>query len=147
MIRLAALDDTQAIMLLWLKSTLAAHPFIEESYWFESAAMVREEFLPKAITWVSCDAAGEIEGFISVLNKQFIGALFIKESLYGQGVAQQLMQQAKANFPLLLLEVYQQNHRAVAFYRKEGFLVVNETTHPGTSLPTWVLRWQKPLAP
>jgi putative acetyltransferase len=146
MIRHSSPADTPAIMLLWLKSTLAAHPFIEESYWYESAAMVREEFLPKAVTWVSCDAAGEIEGFISVLNKQFIGALFIKETLYGQGVAQRLMQQAKESFPLLLLEVYQQNHRAVAFYRKEGFLVVNETVHPGTSLPTWVLRWQKPFA-
>lgn len=146
MIRLAKPTDTSAIMLLWLQSTLAAHPFIEASYWFESAAMVREEFLPQAITWVSCDAVGNIEGFTSVLNKQFIGALFVKENRYGQGVAQQLMQHVKRHFPLLLLEVYQQNHRAVAFYRKEGFLVVNDTIHPGTSLPTWVLRWQNPLS-
>lgn len=146
MIRRSQPADSDTIMLLWLRSTLAAHPFIAESYWYESAAMVRETFLPQATTWVSCgDDDGEINGFISVLNQQFIGALFVKESVYGQGVAQQLMQQAKAHFPLLLLEVYQQNHRAVAFYRKEDFLVVNDTLHPGTGLPTWVLRWHEPL--
>ncbi len=146
MIRRSAPADIEAIMLLWLRSTLAAHPFIDESYWYESAAMVRETFLPQATTWVSCAEGDEINGFISVLNQQFIGALFVKESVYGLGVAQQLMQQAKAQFPLLLLEVYQQNHRAVAFYRKEGFLVVNDTLHPGTGLPTWVLRWHAPLS-
>lgn len=146
MIRRSEPADIETIMLLWLRSTLAAHPFIAQSYWYESAAMVRETFLPQAVTWVSSDDEGEINGFISVLNQQFIGALFVKESVYGKGVAQQLMQQAKAHFPLLLLEVYQQNHRAVAFYRKEEFLVVNDTLHPGTGQPTWVLRWHEPLS-
>lgn len=145
MIRRGEPTDIDSIMLLWLKSTIHAHPFIDESYWFESASMVREAFLPKAITWVYVDDESKIKGFISVLNNQFIGALFIEKSVYGQGVAQQLMQQAKAHFPLLLLEVYQENHRAVAFYRKEEFLVVNEATHPGTNLPTWILRWHQPL--
>lgn len=145
MIRPSEPKDVDAIMLLWLKSTLLAHPFIDQSYWYESASMVRDEFLPKATTWVYCHAQGQIQGFISVLNQQFIGALFVEQSVYGQGVAQQLMQQAKSHFPLLLLEVYQQNHRAMAFYRKEGFTTVNDAIHPGTQLPTWVLRWRQPL--
>lgn len=44
MIRLSAPADVEAIMRLWLRSTLAAHPFIDETYWFESAPMVRETF-------------------------------------------------------------------------------------------------------
>jgi len=50
--------------------------------------------------------------------------------------------EAKSHYPSLLLEVYQQNLRAVAFYRKEDFSVIKETKHPGTKLPTWVMRWQ-----
>lgn len=146
MIRLAQPADTEKIMLLWLRSTVAAHPFIEASYWFESAPMVRETFLPQAVTWVSTANDGVINGFISVLNQQFIGALFVDENVYGLGIAQQLMHEVKDRYPLLLLEVYQQNPRAVAFYRKEDFLVVNETVHPGTGLPTWVLRWYHPLS-
>lgn len=145
MIRRSVPADTEAIMHLWLRSTVAAHPFIEASYWYESLPMVRETFLPQAHTWVSTGEDGGINGFIGVLNQQFIGALFVDERVYGKGIAQQLMDVVKKHYPLLLLEVYQQNHRAVAFYRKEDFLVVNDTVHPGTGLPTWVLRWHQPL--
>ena len=146
MIRLSAPADVEAIMRLWLRSTLAAHPFIDETYWFESAPMVRETFLPQAVTWVSTAKDGGINGFISVLNHQFIGALFVDEKVYGTGIAQQLMQEVKNHYPLLLLEVYQENHRALAFYRKEEFLVGNDTVPPGTDLPTWGLRWHQPLS-
>ncbi|WP_330873420.1 hypothetical protein [Rouxiella chamberiensis] len=44
MIRRSDDADLDPIMLLWLRSTLAAHPFIDESYWYESASMVRESF-------------------------------------------------------------------------------------------------------
>lgn len=130
-------------MLLWLRSTLAAHPFIDESYWYESAAMVRETFLPQSITWVaSRPEDGKIIGFISVLNQQFIGALFVIEQVYGAGIAQRLMAEVKNNYSSLLLEVYQQNQRAVAFYRREGFAVIADTHHPGTGLATWVMSWK-----
>ncbi|KAB7894745.1 N-acetyltransferase [Rouxiella sp. S1S-2] len=142
-IRPSARADLDEIMLLWLRSTLAAHPFIDESYWYESAAMVRESFLPQAKTWVACGLEhGEIIGFISVLNQQFIGALFVIEQVYGTGIAQRLMAEAKSHYSPLLLEVYQQNQRAVAFYRREGFGVIADTHHPGTGLATWVMSWK-----
>ncbi len=131
-------------MLLWLRSTISAHPFIDESYWYESAAMVRETFLPQAMTWVACEpVTGKICGFISVIDPQFIGALFVSDAFYGRGVAQQLMNTAKATYSRLLLEVYQENNRAVAFYGKEGFNIKADTHHPGTNLPTWVMSWQR----
>ncbi|WP_369791028.1 N-acetyltransferase [Rouxiella sp. WC2420] len=130
-------------MLLWLRSTIAAHPFITQSYWFESAAMVRDTFLPQAMTWVACNPEnGEISGFISVISEQFIGALFVRDTFHGCGVAQQLMATAKAVHDKLLLEVYQQNHRAVAFYQKEGFTITADTCHPGTGLQTWIMGWK-----
>lgn len=145
MIRRSTGSDLDALMLLWLRSTLIAHPFIEASYWYESASMVKETFLPQATTWVACCPENqEITGFISVLNQQFVGALFVAEKAYGKGIAQSLMAEAKAHYSPLLLEVYQQNQRAVAFYHKEGFDVINDTHHPGTGLPTWVMRWKTP---
>jgi putative acetyltransferase len=131
-IRRADSQDINALVLLWLRSTIKAHPFISESYWLESAAMVKETFLPQARTWVACRAE----------NQQFIGALFIIEEFYGSGLAQELMSVVKNYYSKLLLEVYQQNDRAVAFYRKEGFGVITDTHHPGTGLPTWVMSWQ-----
>ncbi|MBU9820763.1 N-acetyltransferase [Rahnella sp. BCC 1045] len=146
MIRLAQPADHETILLLWLRSSLISHSFIAESYWIESLQMVREDFLPKARIWVDCDTNDEICGFIGVLNQQFIGALFVEASHYGDGTAQRLMAAAKEEYPVLLLEVYQQNHRAMAFYRKENFEITAETRHPGTDMPTWILRWFHPLS-
>lgn len=146
MIRAAQPGDTEAILMLWLRSSLLSHPFIADSYWIESLQMVREEFLPKARVWVDCDVNDVICGFIGVLNQQFIGALFVEESHYGDGTAQRLMGAAKEEYPVLLLEVYQQNHRAIAFYHKEKFEITARTLHPGTDLPTYILRWFQPLS-
>ncbi|MFZ4832304.1 N-acetyltransferase [Rouxiella sp. Mn2063] len=135
--------DIEPLMLLWLQASIDAHPFIAATYWFESAAMVRDTLVSSANTWVAChQESGKLIGFISLLNSQFVAALFVEKSVYGQGVAQQLMAEVKYHYPSLLLEVYQQNFRAVAFYHKENFSVVKETQHPGTKLPTWVMRWQ-----
>lgn len=144
LIRESTHRDRDELMLLWLRSTIAAHPFIDESYWYESAEMVRETFLPQATTWVACEPQSrKISGFISVIEPQFIGALFVDRAAHGHGVAQQLMATAKSAYLRLMLEVYQENHRAVAFYRKEGFSSTADTHHPGTGLPTWVMGWQR----
>jgi len=141
-IRPAQPADIEPLMLLWLQTSIDAHPFIDATYWLESAAMVRETLASSAHTWVACHKeSGQISGFISTLNPQFIAALFVRKSAQGQGVAQRLMAEVKSHYPSLLLEVYQQNLRAVAFYRKEGFSVMKETKHPGTKLPTWIMRW------
>ena len=79
-----------AIMALWQVSTTEAHPFISAQYWHESEAVVRDTYLPNALTWVAEDK-GEIIGFISVLDQQFIGALFVDKRYHGKGVGQLLM--------------------------------------------------------
>jgi len=142
-IRPARPADIEPLMLLWLQTSIDAHPFISATYWFESAAMVRDTLVSSANTWVACQQeSGKLTGFISLLNPQFVAALFVEKSAHGQGVAQQLMAEVKRHYSSLLLEVYQQNLRAVAFYRKEDFCVIKETKHPGTKLPTWIMRWQ-----
>ncbi len=55
-------------------------------YWRESAALVRENYLPRAQSW-ACWHDDEIVGFISVLDEQFIGALFVERAFHGRGVA------------------------------------------------------------
>ena len=73
--------DIDRLMALWLPSTIAAHPFVAEKYWRESAALVRENYLPRAQSW-ACWHENEIVGFISVLDEQFIGALFVDRAYH-----------------------------------------------------------------
>ena len=52
MIRNWDANETGPLLELWLESTIHAHPFIAESYWHDSLAIVRDVYLPSAQTWV-----------------------------------------------------------------------------------------------
>ena len=75
MIRNWDANETGPLLELWLESTIHAHPFIAESYWHDSLAIVRDVYLPSAQTWV-WEQDGVLKGFISVMESRFIGALF-----------------------------------------------------------------------
>ena len=142
MIRPAVKQDMPAIMALWLVSTTEAHPFISAQYWRESEVVVRDTYLPNALTWVAEDK-GEIIGFISVLEQQFIGALFVDKRYHGNGVGQLLMMHVKMIFPQLMLEVYLENHRALRFYQHEGFQTQDTQFNEDTQHQTAIMLWEK----
>ncbi|TBL96424.1 N-acetyltransferase [Hafnia alvei] len=142
MIRPAVKQDMPAIMALWLVSTTEAHPFISTQYWRESEVVVRDTYLPNALTWVAEDK-GEIIGFISVLEQQFIGALFVEKSYHGKGIGQLLMTHVKMIFPQLMLEVYLENHRALRFYQREGFQTQDTQFNEDTQHKTAIMLWEK----
>lgn len=142
MIRPAVKQDMPAIMALWLVSTTEAHPFISAQYWRESEAVVRDTYLPNALTWVAEDK-GEIIGFISVLEQQFIGALFVDKRYHGKNVGQLLMMHVKMIFPQLMLEVYLENHRALRFYQHEGFQTQDTQFNEDTQHQTAIMLWEK----
>jgi diamine N-acetyltransferase len=59
--------------------------------------------------------------------------LYIRASHHGQGVAQQLMdwviaQAEAASADEIVLSVYSENHRGMAFYKKYGFAFAGNTT-------------------
>ncbi len=133
-------EDIDRLMALWLPSTIAAHPFVAEKYWRESAALVRENYLPRAQSW-ACWHDDEIVGFISVLDEQFIGALFVERAFHGRGVAQALMTHVQQRYRRLSLEVYQQNLRACTFYHRHGFQVTQRLFNDETQAYTLIMNW------
>lgn len=128
-------------MALWLASTTEAHPFIDADYWRESAPLVRSSYLPAAVTWVA-EQEGRIVGFISVLELQFVGALFVERGSLGAGVGHRLMAQAQSCYPRLWLEVYRRNVRAMAFYLRHGFEVQETQFNAETGHHTVTMMWQ-----
>lgn len=146
MIRIWQSDDITALLRLWLESTTAAHPFIDANYWIESEALVRDAYLPGSETWVWTEA-DEILGFISVMQSQFIGALFVATDHIGKGIGQALISHVKLHYPSLSLEVYQKNSRAVNFYHAQGFRIEDSAWQDETHHPTWIMRWQADRMP
>lgn len=141
MIRKWRSNDTTPLLRLWLESTIYAHPFIAEDYWRESEAIVRDVYLPAAETWV-WNAHGEVQGFVSVMESRFIGALFVTPNAIGQGIGRALLDHVKQRFPALSLEVYQKNDRAVNFYHAQGFQIEDSAWQEDTQHPTWIMHWQ-----
>ncbi len=146
MIQLFNMGEMDALMALWLESTIDGHPFIPESYWYESLNLVRNVYIPQSKTWVYLHQQ-QMVGFISVMDRQFIGALFVAPSFAGQGIGGELLEKVKAEYPALSLEVYQKNRRAVHFYHRHGFHIEERAWQEETQHPTWIMNWQADRTP
>ncbi|WP_058910526.1 N-acetyltransferase [Entomohabitans teleogrylli] len=141
MIRPFQRPETPELLALWLASTIEAHPFIPEAWWRESLPVVRDTYLPNASTWVM-EQQGALVGFISILDGQFIGALFVAPQHIGSGIGHALLEHAMQRYSRLSLEVYQKNIRAVNFYHAHGFRIEDSAWHQETRHPTWIMSWQ-----
>lgn len=78
-----------------------------------------------------------------MLEERFIGALFVEQTYYGKQIGTALIQHIQAQYPLLSLEVYQQNTRACRFYHKQGFVVVEENLNQDTQATALIMQWTK----
>ena len=76
-------------------------------------------------TFVYKDVQG-IKGFISVINNEFIGALFVDIDFQGNGIGKQLIDYAVSKYGKLKLAVYKENKKSVEFYINRGFKIIEE---------------------
>ncbi|MBS0848092.1 N-acetyltransferase [Citrobacter sp. JGM124] len=137
-------SQLDALMTLWLKSTMSGHPFIAKSYWHESSPLVRNVYIPQSKTWVYMQEE-KLVGFVSVLEQQFLGALFVDPLFVGKGIGTCLVCHAQSCYSTLRLEVYQKNRRAVDFYRHRGFYIEGAAWQHETRHSTWIMRWEDAL--
>ena len=59
------------------------------------------------------------------------------------GIGNALLDYAKETNSELSLQVYKRNERAVKFYLREGFHVINEQTDENTGETELVMKWEK----
>lgn len=111
-------------MEIWLSSNLQAHPFIVPSYWAEHLEEVKR-LIPQAEVYVH-ESDGVVNGFLGLTEAGNIAGLFISEQARGQGIGKRLLSKAKRLYSTLLLTVYEKNVRAVHFYQREGFHLVEK---------------------
>ncbi|CDI08811.1 GNAT family N-acetyltransferase [Agrobacterium sp. CMT1] len=112
-------SDTVKLSNIWLEASLLAHPFIGERRLMEQKALIEEQYLPGAQTWVAT-LNGQAAGFISLLDT-FIGGLFVSPCHQGLGIGRKLVSHALNLKGELSLEAYTENVQAMGFYRSLGF--------------------------
>ncbi|MBB4120025.1 putative acetyltransferase [Mesonia hippocampi] len=124
MIRLFKPQDIAKLVELWYDASVIAHDFIEKNYWEEKKKEMAEIYIPNSETYVY-EQAGQIIGFVSLLEN-YIAAIFVAPAQQGKGVGKALMQFVKQQRKTLTLGVYAKNINSIAFYKKQGFVVVEE---------------------
>ena len=134
--------DLDAVMQIWLHGNLDAHAFISASFWTEHFEMVRD-LLPQAELYVhENEAPRQIDGFIG-LTENHIEGIFIAKAARSKGVGKSLLEYAKSCKPYLTLRVYQKNERALAFYRREQFVVQSEGIDEDTNEAEIQMLWTR----
>lgn len=131
MIRKFKEEDTTKVMTIWTKGNFKAHDFIEKDYWLENFNKVKNEYLPQSETYVYTEE-GEVKGFISILEKKYIGALFVRQDSLREGIGRRLLNYCKEKYDYLTLNVYEKNINATLFYvamdfKNKGIQIDEET--------------------
>jgi len=124
---ISKLDDVMAI---WLETNIKAHSFIPEEYWIKNFDMVKQ-VLPSADIYVY-EENNIIKGFIGIVEQNYIAGIFVKKEYQKEGIGQKLIDHCKSRYPYLLLDVFTKNKRAINFYNKNDFIVVDERIHKDT---------------
>lgn len=96
----------------------------------------------RAEVWVfETEARAEISGFIGLLG-DYIAGIFVRREARSGGVGRQLLDHVKTSRGQLRLQVYRKNLRAAAFYRREGFRVLEEGVDPETGEAELLMEWR-----
>ena len=134
--------DLDAVIQIWLQANLDAHAFIPASFWEAHFEMVRD-LLPQAELYVHEDAGTrQIDGFIG-LTENHIEGIFVVKSARSKGIGKALLEYVKSRKPRLTLSVYQKNERAIAFYRREQFVVQSEDIDEDTNEAEIQMLWTR----
>lgn len=142
MIRNLKNDDIDIVMELWKDSTIEAQNFIPDSYWLENYDNVKNNYLPNSDTYVY-EEDGEIKGFVSLIENIFIGGLFIRVDSQREGIGSVILDFLKERNDKLQLTVYDKNVRAMKFYLKSGFKILNTEIDKKTREKEHLMEWRR----
>ena len=134
--------DLDAVMQIWLHGNLDAHAFIPASFWTGHYEIVRNMHLQAELYVHENEAPRQIDGFIG-LTENHIEGIFVAKSARCKGIGKALLDHAKSFKPSLTLSVYRKNERALAFYRREQFVVQSEGIDEDTNEADIQILWTR----
>ena len=140
MIRKLEDRDLEQALNLWQQANQQAHPFLPKSFWEQRRAQIKAA-LQQGEVYVAVEG-DQILGFIG-LYQDWIHGLFVLPDRQGQGIGRALLARLKELRPVLWLQVYGKNRRALEFYLREGFQVRRRSLDPDSDEVKLTLTWQR----
>jgi len=128
MIRSYESGDKSAVISIWRDASALAHPFLTVEQLDQAAAMIRDQFLDIAETYIA-EHDGQPIGFVALMGN-VVGGLFLLPQYHGQGIGKALMDKAVKAQGALQLEVFTDNPIGRRFYRSYGFVEGAEKVDP-----------------
>lgn len=135
-------DDLDRLVEVWEASVRATHDFLTESDIEFFKPMVLPELLSLEHLLCVRDGDGMAVGFVGVSNGK-MEALFVHPDWRRTGVGRRLARHAVVELGATIVDVNEQNHQAVAFYRRLGFEVEGRSAVDDTGKPFPLLHLRK----
>ena len=140
MIKQFTISKIDNVMKIWLEENIKAHDYISENYWMENYDSVKR-LLPQSEVHIY-EEGNEIKGFIGIVDKSYIAGLFVLYQYHSNGIGSKLVEKCKQNYPLLRLDVYAKNLKAIKFYKKHGFIIEKEKENEDTRKTEYSMVWK-----
>lgn len=132
-IRAYKADDLSDLMDCWEKATRIAHPFFTEEFIDQERDNIPNHYIPNTDNWVA-EHEGTVIAFLTLIGNE-VGALFVKPEFQSTGAGSALMDKARELHNVLEVEVFKENTIGRAFYKKYGFVLLEEKHHEPTDQP------------
>ena len=140
MIRRMQKTDIDIVSVIWLDANKDAHDFIPAEYWESNFLPVKEMLLQAEVYVYIDECKNEIEGFIG-LEETYIAGIFVRKEARSEGIGKALLDFIKEKKQELTLNVYQKNVRAVRFYERQGFQIIDRYMDKNTDEKEYLIRW------
>ena len=140
MIRRMQKTDIDAISGIWLDANREAHDFIPAEYWESNFLPVKEMLLQAEVYVYIDECKNEIEGFVG-LDQEYIAGIFVRKEARSKGIGKALLDFIKEKKQELTLNVYQKNERAVRFYERQGFQIIDRSIDKSTDEKEYLMQW------
>ena len=141
MIRKLQKTDIDTVSQIWLDANRDAHDFIPAEYWENNFLPVKEMLLQAEVYVYIDECKNRIEGFAG-LDQEYIAGIFVRKEARSEGIGKALLDFVKEKKQELTLNVYRKNERAVRFYEREGFHIIERTTDESTGEKEYLMRWK-----
>lgn len=137
-------DDFEDAVGIWMRAWQAAMPeiaFAKRLEWWRNRW--QNDLVPNNMIVVA-EIGDRPEGFIVIdPNTGWLDQLALEPVLWGHGIADKLIEEAKRLSPAgVRLDVNQTNTRAIRFYERMGFVRAGEGVNPHSGAPTFLYEWK-----
>ncbi len=134
MIRKAKISEFVNLFDIWESSVRASHDFLAE----DDFELIKQEVVPECFElvelFVYISPLNKIDGFLGIKGSK-IEMLFIKPELRSRGIGKELLLYALNILYCNLVDVNEQNTKALDFYTHFGFKICGRTDTDPMGLP------------